>query len=1732
MNGTVQPPRQKILAVPYALKAKKSEDTQALSSNFTILQTQTTGLSSNLTTVQGQVNGVSSNVTALTSNVSALQGQTGNLSTNVATLQTQASGLASNVAQLQVATTPLTDFSVISTLADLSSVSNFPGSCFFGITIDKAGNVYAAVGGGLDEDYSRFRGVYKFTKSGNFTTVAGSVSNSYIDGYADGNGTSARFHTPIGIAVDVSGNMYVADMGDHRIRKITANGTVTTLAGSGNAGFADGNGTSASFNSPAGVAVDANGNVYVTDWENHRIRKITPSGNVTTLAGSGNASFADGQGTSASFNHPAGVAVDAVGNVYIADIENHKIRKITPSGSVSTLAGSGDAAFADGQGSAASFNYPGFLALDGSGNLYVTDSGNNQIRKITPSGNVTTIAFFQEPYSIAVDENGDIYVNNSQSIQKIQTKFQSLASNLSLVQGQVNGVSSNVTALTSNVSALQGHTGNLSTNVTTLQTQTTALSSNLSALQVATSPLTDRTVVTNLASGITSAGVAVDSSGNVYFADYDFNRILKIAASGNITSLAGPTYISGWDYGPAGDADGQGTSASFNHPAGVAVDAVGNVYVADMDNHKIRKITANGTVTTLGTAASFSGPIGIEVDASGNVYVADSGNNKIRKITANGTVTTLAGSGNAGFANGNGTSASFWSPSGVAVDASGNVYLADTNNHRIRKITTDGTVTTLAGSGNAGFADGQGAAANFQGPIGLAVDGSGNVYVADSENNKIRKITPDGNVTTLPVSGLNGPAGVDIDENGNLYVADMNNGRILKLQTQVQSLTSNLSLVQGQVSSVSSNIVTLQGQSSAQSANLTTLASNLNSLQQTQGGGNLSAIQSPTELIQALVSLGILPAYEKSNVATVAGNGTSGFGDGAGGAASFAGLNGVAVDGGGNVYLADMLGQRIRKVTPAGVVSTLAGSGSSGFADGLGAEAVFARPAGVAVDGSSNVYVADKNNNKIRKILANGTVTTLAGSGSEGSQDGTGAGASFDHPCAVAVDAEGNVYVADSANNKIRKITPSGIVTTLAGSGSEGSDNGTGANASFNNPTGVAVDGSGNVYVSDSGNNQIRKITSQGVVTTLAGSGNYGFAEGAGLYAAFKFPTGVAVDFMGHIYVADLNNNRIRKITPDGVVSTLAGTAAGFTDGSGANSKFSSPCAVAVGLNGDVYVADGANNRLRKITQEQMPKPMIFVQSGTLPESSGLAGQHVETFLIGKYEVTWAEWQEVRFWATSHGYTDLGGVGAGNTASHPVQSVSWYDVVKWCNAKSEKEGLTPVYQVNGATYKTGQSDPTINSTANGYRLPSEKEWEWAARGGVSSQGYTYSGSNDVNAVAWYDSINGTKAAGTKAANELGICDMSGNVWEWCWDIYDPYPPYRRLRGGGWNITADHCTVAYREISSGPVDYSDDIGFRLARSTNIVTTLAGSGNASYADGQGAAASFSGPLGIAVDGSGNLYVAEYQGHRIRKITANGTVTTLAGSGNATFADGQGTSASFNTPAEVAVDQIGNLYIADFQNNRIRKVTPSGNVTTLANVDAPTSVALDGSGNVYFNESSLQGSNNKVHKITPNGTITTLAGAGMGYADGQGTAARFNSYLRGLAVDTSGNIYVADTNNNRIRKIAPDGIVTTLAGSGNSGYADGQGAAASFYRPSGLAVDASGNVYVADQLNHRIRKITPDGTVTTIAGSGNEGSADGQGSTASFYRPAGVALDASGNLYVTDSGNRLVRKITISK
>jgi sugar lactone lactonase YvrE len=623
-------------------------------------------------------------------------------------------------------------------------------------------------------------------------------------------------------------------------------------------------------------------------------------------------------------------------------------------------------------------------------------------------------------------------------------------------------------------------------------------------------------------------GVAVVYSGYIssryiYVADQVNNMIRKIGPFG-VTIFAG-------NLNP-GSLNGNGTAASFDQPSGVAVDAPAageNVYVADQNNNMIRKITSSGIVSTLagsgspgatdgpGGTASFNKPAGVAVDGAGNVYVADYGNNLIREISPTGVVSTLAGTGSKGSANGPSATASFNSPTGVAVDGSGNVYVADYGNNLIREISPSGVVSTLAGNGSFVFSNGIGTAASFSGPFGIAIDGAGNLYVAEQGNQIIRKITPNAVVSIFAGSGKVGatngidsnasfwyPSGVAVDAFGYVYVADRSNELIRQVDTMGITTTLAGDKYPGYVNAFG----TLNGPTSVA----------------TDAQGNVYFSDCNDNLILEFDTLG--------DLSNLAGNGIPGSNNGVDPAASFWLPYGITSDATGNVYVADRNNNMIREISRAGVVTTLAGNPLAGSTNGTGTGASFNSPSGVAIDGSGNIFVADSKNNLIRKINPAGGVSTLAGSGSSGSTNGMGTAASFNNPTGVAVDMAGNVYVADHGNNLIRKISPVGMVSTLAGSGSQGSSNATGVAASFNQPIGIAVDPGGTVYVADFGNNLIRAISTSGIVSTLAGTGSAGSSDGSLTTASFSGPTGIAVDGRGNVYVADFNNNAIRRITP------------------------------------------------------------------------------------------------------------------------------------------------------------------------------------------------------------------------------------------------------------------------------------------------------------------------------------------------------------------------------------------------------------------------------------------------------------------------------------------------------------------------------------------------------------------------------------------------------------------------
>ncbi len=669
-----------------------------------------------------------------------------------------------------------------------------------------------------------------------------------------------------------------------------------------------------------------------------------------------------------------------------------------------------------------------------------------------------------------------------------------------------------------------------------------------------------------------------------------------VAASGHAQSTSFTfTTLAGTAGTVVNSAEGSGSAAQFYSPRGVAVDSAGNVYVADSSNNTIRKVTAAGAVTTFagmagvqgrsdgtGSAARFLDPYGVAVDGSGNIFVADTSNNTIRKITSAGVVTTFAGTaGTQGSVNGTGTAAQFREPRGVAVDGSGNVYVADYGNHVVRKITAAGVVTTLAGSaGVQGSTDGTGSAALFRGLLGVAVDSAGNVYVADTSNRTIRKITAAGVVTTLAgAAGSSGsndgsgtaarfsePRGLAVDAAGTIYVADYGAHTIRKVTAA------------GVVTTIAGTALIPGSTDAAGTAARFYYPSGVT----VDSAGNVYVADTSNNTIRKLTAAGV--------VATLAGlAGRSSSVDGTGTVARFEDPYAVAAGSAGNVYVADATDHSIRKITSTGIVTTFAGSfGSFGSTDGAGSAARFFGPLGIAADSAGTVYVADTGNHAIRKITSAGVVSTFAGTaGSSGNADGTGAAARFSGPNGIALDGAGNLYVADTSNNTIRKITPAGVVTTLAGTaGTNGLTDGAGSAARFSVPFDVAADAAGNVYVSDHGNHAVRKITAAGMVTTLAGSGSAGSADGTGSAASFRFPTGIAVDSAGTVFLADTDNHVIRQITAAGAVTTVGGAAGitGSADGAGSAARFFNPKDVSVDSSGNLYVADRGNHTIRKGT--------------------------------------------------------------------------------------------------------------------------------------------------------------------------------------------------------------------------------------------------------------------------------------------------------------------------------------------------------------------------------------------------------------------------------------------------------------------------------------------------------------------------------------------------------------------
>ncbi|TDJ52058.1 MAG: hypothetical protein E2O43_04890 [Nitrospina sp.] len=645
-------------------------------------------------------------------------------------------------------------------------------------------------------------------------------------------------------------------------------------------------------------------------------------------------------------------------------------------------------------------------------------------------------------------------------------------------------------------------------------------------------------------------GVAVDHEGNIYISHRSKNRIRKIDKDGIITTIAGNGKAGfGGDHGPA-------LKATFNFPAGLCLDQKGNLFVADRNNHRVRRIDVAGTVTTVaGTGipdmggddgpaiqAHLNYPSDLVCDGKGNLYISDRSNNRIRKVDSQGVITTVAGLGLPEFGGdfGPAVDAFLKYPFGIDLDAQGNLYIADRGNNRIRKVDTQGIITTVAGDGTHFFSGDYGPAtrASLAYPTDVAVDPRGNLYIADRNNNRIRKVDSLGIMTTVMGIGkyeyngdneiasettLHLPFALAHHPDGKLIIVDRNHFRVRSMDFKTHAL------------------------------------------------------------------------------ATVAGNGKSWFrGDGGPGTgATLEFPSGIGIDSKGNIIFSDKMSNRLRFIDRKGFIYTLAGSGHLGNEGDGGpvSKASLYLPDAMVVDRKDNIYfISPQGPSKfVRKIDAQGRITRFAGNGVLGDTGDGGPAvlASFGMIKDLAVDGEGNVYLADLTQRKIRKVDSRGIVSTLA------LDHWQKIADEEIHPNGIAVNSSGEIFVSDSGSSKIRKIDRNQNVTTFAGTGAFEDSGDGGpaIEAGIRSPGGLIFSPDGELFVAEETSHRIRKINKEGNILLVAGIGVAGYSGDGGpatRAQLKSPYRMVFDREGNLYFSDRDNHRIRKID----PKGIISTVAG------------------------------------------------------------------------------------------------------------------------------------------------------------------------------------------------------------------------------------------------------------------------------------------------------------------------------------------------------------------------------------------------------------------------------------------------------------------------------------------------------------------------------------------------------
>ena len=1566
--------------------------------------------------------------------------------------------------------------------------------------------------------------------------------------------------TAAGIAVDGSGNIYVADSGNGVVWKETpSSGSYTQSVL-----------PTSSLSSPQGVAVDGAGNVYIADTNNNRVLKETPSSD----------GYSESTVPTSALNSPKGVAVDGSGNLYIADTYNYRVLMEAPSAGsyTETLLPTSPLQQATG------------VAADGSGNVYIADLiGQRVLKETLSAGGYTesTLPFsgFTYPSAVAVDGIGNVYL--------AQWGFR-------------NRGPASVLKLTPSGSSYVQST-------------------------VASSALAD------------PSGVAVDQNGNVFISDTDNHRVLRedladppsltftLTAPGTVSSDS-PQAVTVKNIGNAaltfpipGSGSNPSITANFSLSSGgtlvCPLQSPGSSAVGTLAAGQSCLLPVNFVPTAAGTSSGSLVLTDNALNATAPGYAAQSiqltgtgtgsttqtitfGSISSQPIGSSVALTATASSGlTVSFTSTTPAICSLYSSSNLSLTAAGTCSIqanqTGSTTYAAAPTATQSFAVTLI-SQTITFGPIAIQAINTSAPVTLvATASSGNPVTFTSNTPAI--CTVSGSTATLLADG-SCTILADQPGDGVRYAA-------APTVTQTFTVASANPLLAASFGSVN-----IGSSSSAIAVSATfTSAATLGSVSvQTQGASGLDFSNAGTGTCalgtgynvgdSCTVTATFTPLQSGSRYGAVMladGSGNvvataylQGIGEGpqldflpgteSVVTASAWGPAGVAVDASGNVYVVARYGGQILKETLSSGTYTETPLPTSALNN----------PQGIAVDGGGSIYIADTGNNRVLKETPSGETYT----------ESIVPTSSLNGPEAVAVDANGTVYIADSGNRQV-------LMEVLTG----GSYVESRVPSSAGSPSNVAVDGNGNVYIVNSGSNNVLKetlsagsytesalpINSQGSLLDLAvdGNGNVYFSQSAagrynlvmlapfgGRYiqntiptSSLELPSGLAVDGRGNVYVADFYRQQVLKedlTDPPSVnfVSTVAGS-----------TSSDSPQNVTVENLGNAALSipipgSGQNPSIpTNFTLDILyPFSCVVVNNGASTAATLAAGQpcllsiSFAPTLAGTFNSSLVLTDNALN-AAAPGYTtqsiQLNGTATASPAAVPTYSIAsgTYTSAQTVSISDATSGATIYYTIDGTT-------PTTASTV--YSAPITVSATETLEAIAVATGYSTSAAGTAAYTITLPAATPTfsPSPGTyTTAQTITISDStSGAIIYYTTDGTTPtssspvYSSPVTVSATG-SLEAIANAAGYSNSAIGTAAYTIGTQPLTIPAAGLIGTVAGNGTQGYAGdgGQAASAELNAPRGMVVDSAGNIYFADTGNNAIRKITAaTGVIRTVAGNGTQGYSGdgGSATGAELDSPAGVAVDPGGNLYIADMANNAIRKVTAStGVITTVAGAPDdywggysgdggpataatfadPKGVALDSAGNIYIADMF----NNAIRKVTiSTGIITTVAGNGSsGYSGDSGlaTAAELN-WPTDVAVDSAGNIYIADSGNVVIREIAAStGAIATVAGNGTAGYAGDGGAStsANLGDPVNLAVDAAGNIYISDSGFDVIRKVTAStGIISTVAGVGGYGySGDGGPATnAELNLPAGLAIAPAGNFYLTnnlfiaDSGNNVIRAV----